>query len=332
MARSGDGGALFINFHNSLSTLICSNSSLNRNQAKENGGAMFITSESYVSTNVQILSCNFSDNMAIYGNGGAAFMSFPTSSSTLSCSSSIFNRNQANENGGSIYISQGGEYVWRNISFSNNLAENGGAVYFDSKQIQNNTHNFSYCQWHNNTANISGGAVYVIQSESQYFFHCHWLKNTANTSAAFLVSNVSHVALVNCTLTCNRVQAILNDLAGTNCIVTSVTSRVFLTNVTIEKSSGSGLCSNQSSISLSGTNTFATNMGYKGGGINLVSESLLHLHSMTELIFEANNATYGGGLYQNNFGTNAIRERHASVPVITSLYFRYIANRNLYSC
>ena len=143
-----------------------------------------------------------------------------------------------------------------------------------------------------------------MQSVSQHFYfsHCHWSKNTADTSAALFVSNVAQVVIVNCTLTRNHVQDIFNHQTGTNCIVNAITSNVLLTSVTVEKNLGSGFCLNQSNISLSDTNTFANNLGYKGGGINLVNDSLVHLNSATKLIFEAINATYGGGLYQSSFG------------------------------
>ena len=88
-------------------------------------------------TNVQILSCDFVDSMAIYGNGGAAFVNFIETSSTytLSCSNSKYNRNQATDNGGAVYVAQGGEYVWRDTSFSENSAKKGGEVYFDAEHI-----------------------------------------------------------------------------------------------------------------------------------------------------------------------------------------------------
>ena len=302
-AKHSKGGSVFTKFMNGSSTLICSNSDLNRNQAAQFGGAVYIIS--HVSTKVEVLGCNFTNNIAKYGNGGAVFIKFMNSLSTLNCSSSNLSKNQATDNGGAIYTSQGGEYVWKDTSFSDNSAKKGGAIYLDPMQIQNTKHNFSFCQWHNNSANISGGAVYLMESASQYFyfFHCHWSNNTANTSVALLVSNVAQVAIINCIVTHNHVRAIFHDKAGTNCIVNAITSNVLLTNVTVEKNLGSGFCLNQSNISLTGANTFANNLGYKGGGINLVSESLLHLHFATKLIFQANKATYGGGLYQNNFGT-----------------------------
>ena len=68
------------------------------NQCARNGGAMYIIS--YVSTINQILGCNFTDNMALIGNNGAVFVNFITSSSTLICSNSNWNRNQAAHNGG----------------------------------------------------------------------------------------------------------------------------------------------------------------------------------------------------------------------------------------
>ena len=135
MAIYHHGGVVFIKFMSGSSTLICYNSNLNRNQATSNGGAVYTISN--VSTQVEILYCKFTDNMAVGGHGGAVFMNLINRFSTQNCSSSYLSRNQATHNGGAIYISQGGKYVWKEISFSENSAEMGRAVYLDTIQTQN---------------------------------------------------------------------------------------------------------------------------------------------------------------------------------------------------
>ena len=137
----GGGGVHYYSSGVAACTLTFINNSFESNAARD-GGAVYILSN--MSTKVEILGCNFTDNMAICGNGGAVFINSINSLITLNCSNSNLSRNQATDNGGAIYITQEGEYIWKEILFSDNFAGKGGAVYLAPMQIQNTKHIFLF--------------------------------------------------------------------------------------------------------------------------------------------------------------------------------------------
>ena len=299
-----------------------------------NGGAVYIIS--YLCTNLTFSDCNFTNNTAVQGNGGAVFVKMDDLSSTLACENSIFNKNRAANKGGAVYITQGGEYLWKWSLFLDNTAEKGGAIYYIPEHTYlGANHDFLDCSWRNNSARNSGGAVSFMSSTSLSFNYCIWSSNNADTSAAIFALNIAKVTVINSVLVRNYVRSILYNQDGTNCIVNVNTSKTLLTNVRVQESTGSGLCSYHSDIQLSGINNFTKNLGYKGGGINLVSTSLLYfLHSESKLIFNANNATYGGGVYQKNFGTTACLfqypKKPTSIEVIFENNYGYITGNSIY--
>ncbi|MFC2138163.1 choice-of-anchor D domain-containing protein, partial [Bacteroidota bacterium] len=111
-----NGGALFINNFNKL---IVSNCDINNNYAQNIGGAIYISSGSFI-----IDSCNINNNSA--NSGGGIFAS--NSSSTYS--NNIISNNSANSGGG-IYENSTSTTIINNIISNNYASSQGGGINFE---------------------------------------------------------------------------------------------------------------------------------------------------------------------------------------------------------
>ena len=152
---NGNGGA--ITFKNVSTNSIFTCDFIN-NTASLNGGAV-----NYRETPKNIIfNANFTNNAAQRGGGVNFFKTFEDV---------IFNgelsENSA-ENGGALAAGYG---TVKDISFNNNHANNGGAVYFAGSGLTVN------CNFTNNSAAHNGGAVYI--SEKGNVVNCSFADNSA---------------------------------------------------------------------------------------------------------------------------------------------------------
>ena len=144
------GGAIY-----SEGELIIDNSSFMLNSAVNNGGAIFVASNS----KLNLSNSELTDNSA--ENGGVVYISPGTIGVALDFNN--INFNIATKNGGGIYSSD--ELLLVGNNFVNNFAENGGAIYlsFDTptNEFLMDNNDFSY----NNASN--GGALYLSSTSKQ---------------------------------------------------------------------------------------------------------------------------------------------------------------------
>ena len=140
--ENGNGGA--ITFKNTSTNSIFTCDFVNNSARLYGGGVNYRETPSNITLN-----CNFINNYAMYGGGVNFFETFENV---------IFNGefiDNTADYGGAIAVSDG---IIENVSFKNNHAKSGGAIYFDGNGIVINS-NFT-----SNTANDAddscGGAIY----------------------------------------------------------------------------------------------------------------------------------------------------------------------------
>jgi len=166
---NGNGGA--ITFKN-VSTNSIFNSDFINNTASLNGGAV-----NYRETPKNIIfNANFLNNTAQRGGGVNFFKTFEDV---------IFNGEfigNSAENGGALAAGYG---TVKDISFNNNHANNGGAVYFAGSGLTVN------CNFTNNSATHNGGAVYI--SEKGNVVNCSFEDNSASHDGGAVYSKFGTV-------------------------------------------------------------------------------------------------------------------------------------------
>ena len=152
---NGNGGA--ITFKNVSANSIFNSDFIN-NTASLNGGAV-----NYRETPKNIIfNANFTNNAAQRGGAVNFFKTFED----VIFNGEIFGNSA--ENGGALAAGYG---TVKDISFKNNHANNGGAVYFAGSGLTVN------CNFTNNSASRNGGAVYI--SEKGNVVNCSFADNSA---------------------------------------------------------------------------------------------------------------------------------------------------------
>ncbi|WP_295112191.1 Ig-like domain repeat protein [uncultured Methanobrevibacter sp.] len=142
-----DGGAINVGAGSSIELIDCI---FLNNTATNNGGAVFINSDSLTSDSL-IKSSTFKDNTA--ANGGSIYVM----SSTLNISASEFTDNIAKSCGGSLFVD--GILHIIQTAFEGNRAYSGGAIYLNDTSKTNST--IENSKFNNCNATVDGGAVYI---------------------------------------------------------------------------------------------------------------------------------------------------------------------------
>ena len=189
---ANDGGAVIItNYH---SFLYLSDSEFKENSAIDSGGAIKLIA-AQVMCKFFIDNCTFIKNYA--QNGGVIYIEIVGQSQTVhSIANSKFSSNNARKNGGAVLIIRKklpAIYVHfvciNNVTFDNNMAENGGALYMNEMYYIT----FINCSLSNNghhASNISkGGAVAIQDVFSISIKTTKFSKNIANIGGALWISS-----------------------------------------------------------------------------------------------------------------------------------------------
>lgn len=177
--RAGfNGGSIWAHGTGTFMTIQILDSTFSNEQAQY-GGAVCVHA-----LKMEIVNCTFTDNIGEYG--GAVF----SSESDVTTMGSIFLNNSAEPMGGGT-----------------NITCTGGAMYCLSESVR-----VYDCQFAGNTAQFSGGAVYIIGSfdaiagGTQDFVNCLMVHNTAGVhGGAFAAMNSAEPYLINSTITDNLV-------------------------------------------------------------------------------------------------------------------------------
>lgn len=183
--------------------LILQNNQFESNYAQGDGGAMLlIFSEEFMeSKEVQIESSIFKNN-SCKASGGAIFLSnYPNSFSDARIQNCLFFQNTALSKGGALYfVSENSYLMFSNLSFNENKASTGGAVY--SKEYPSKItfvkfqHNYALGKSACRTYEGSGGALFVeeysicslINSTENVLFNSNSASNYGGAIAFGIVS------------------------------------------------------------------------------------------------------------------------------------------------
>jgi hypothetical protein len=173
------GGAVYIDgFLSTNSTAIIEgNASFRGNTAYYDGGAVFLSPGNIASTATIAGNASFLGNTANLGNGGAAYISFLSSGSTIGFTAHFggtahFANNSAGGKGGAVAIhsyscsTNCSAIIAGSITFVGNTAEVGGGAYADITDGDAVQLNVEGAEFANNIANAFGGGLVVLAMRS----------------------------------------------------------------------------------------------------------------------------------------------------------------------
>lgn len=135
-------------------------------------GAIFLFS----ANNFSCVDCNFIDNDADTGNGGAVTMGYVDSSSFIGCS---FVNNRAGGRGGAINMLEVKSSSFEGCEFTNNSAVASGGAIFANK---GNGFSARNCNFTNNSCFGSGGAILLDGAYSSSIVNCTFIGNYASSN------------------------------------------------------------------------------------------------------------------------------------------------------
>ena len=191
------GGALYLN--KSSEDSFISNCDFINNTA-DVGGAIYNNN----STDGIVSGCNFIENSALNGDGGAIYMYFAGTTSpywsykdgtAINCN---FIKNSAeNGNGGAIYWSLSEEGSISGCDFEENTAKNGGALYWEGTNCT-----LDDCYFIGNIANGDGGAIYS-SGDTGNFSNSEFIMNSASGNGGAVFNGT----VVNCDFEDNTAMA-----------------------------------------------------------------------------------------------------------------------------
>ena len=260
----GNGGALRMYL---CTTVLISNSHFINNSAVYAGAILCHDGGSFTVTD-----CSFSSNVASHDEGGA----MRVYASHLTLFRSVFDNNSASTKGGAVYVTGTVTANWSN--FTNNRADNGGALYVYAVSTQLSV---SHGYFKNNTAsNGSGGAIF---NDGQ-----------TDTNVSLVDSTFEYNSAASCGVLSIDIyifHSILNLIGST-----------FSYNMAMGQSVGGGVvCVKDASISVINS-TFSHNSAALHAGVMYVDDSVLKVERS---LFISNLAKDNGGvMYTNTSSTN----------------------------
>lgn len=275
-----------------------------KNTAVGQGGAISVST-----SEVSLLgSALFEGNVAVLGGGAIK----GDSSSRIYCRGRniTFQNNRVNGFGGAVYA-QSSDVELEEILFEGNVASNGGAItYFNGFNLHITT-----CEFVNNTASFSSGAVYIDTDTSVLFDgtnHFEWnhapLNGAVSTYTSTNVTFTGENTFYNNTATvgCGGLQ-----LSVSNCTISGMTK--FYSNY---GTYGGGIRGIQSNLTICGNIFFMDNTAdLQGGGLMFVNGTL---NITDQSSFIRNNArTDGSALFATNSivtvsGNTSISDSHSA--------------------
>lgn len=199
-------------------------SSIFYNNSADGGGAIDVPMDSFLYISGH---CNFYDNKAYGGDGGAI-----RCGGYLDITNSSFYNNYARTNGGAIYCETTEMNITSTTFFGDNAGRNGGAVFSTESKLtirntnfsstfaptggsiaatQNASIDISSSYFHQNFASTKAGAVYLLQSFGS-FSSCGFSSNTAPRNGALAFIGAKKIDISGCQFYGNNATAV--DGAG----------------------------------------------------------------------------------------------------------------------
>ena len=258
-ADYGDGGAMYISVQSSNKSLLITECQFIDNTATQGNGGAIALHEPARNTNINpsvITRCQFINNIARNASGGAIFKDGRNTELVIDQNS--FDSNMANAFGGAIYVGGANSSVYvNNSTFKKNIAimESGGAVYSNGQRAN------------------------VILNSSTFHY------NSAFLCGVLSIENYTHFSV-------------------------NLTNSVFTHNTVYGQSVGGGVaCIVNASINII-NNTFKHNRANHHAGVFYIDESQTNVDGSS---FINNSAALDGGVFYTYI--------HASDYIIRSSYF-----------
>ncbi len=164
------GGAIY----NNNCSLIVNDNFFTENLASVTGGAIYNSNSTLTESN-----STYSNNTAFSGNGGAIY----NVGIVNAISTTFYSNNATNGNGGAIYNTKTSNLNGTKNTFTKNSAKWGGAIY----SLGTTTNNYS--TFNQNTASISGGAIYNDANSAINVISTSFENNTVNSGNGGAIYN-----------------------------------------------------------------------------------------------------------------------------------------------
>ena len=269
----------------------------NGNATMYGGGLLISLKEDYKPIIVRLENCLFDQNVAF--SGGAVSIALRDLPVTDVCQNLVpvfainncsFTNNRATDHGGAMYIETYskalyGLEMYRSDFINNSAINSGGGFYstimnYDAICDTSSSLVFDDCKWENNSAKVS--AVIGLHNTQPFRSNVTIVENkiTNNHASSFSFGGETY-----CIMYCNGMNVTLNE-------------SMFLYN------DGSALCIRNSELIVQKMVSFGFNSAYQGGGVFLDDNAWISLAEDSYLVFTANSAIYGGGLYQRSMPSN----------------------------
>ena len=262
------------------------------NSARQFGGSIL----SFNSTIKAIGTIFFVENSAKHAGGGLyirntyfCFIGSPCltyyahlDNSLQLSSHMLFLENSATLMGGALYVNDANYTFYGNISFVNNSARYGGALYIRNSSISLNADRHSsinftsiYVMLTHNLARYKGGAIYLsISANMQMYGNLSLKKNHALSGGGSIFLGYSTLQM------CGSVSLVENNTPA----------------------KGGAIYLFKSTLQMCGTVTFEKNNANIGGAVHAEESNIImgvncsNIHALfTVVVFQLNTATYSGG-------------------------------------
>ena len=270
-----------------------------RHDFAEKGGGMhlhFLHSSYNIQINVH--SCNFTNNTAIYGGGLYVKVSDQSTECNVTVSKSSFLGNQAKLNGGGADFGFGPSLDWNFFSKKN-------LILFDSVLFQDN---FALI---GGAASVFTSSVVIDEINSIKIFSCNFIHNSAIEGAAMYIKPAFtmeskmisitlglQVTIGNVVFLQNFLQIATEEYTENGVLMTTEVTVIFQEMITFVNNSATALYAASALLKFDpySTITFLSNSGVKGGAVLLAEESRMQIENNTHFEFVNNSASYGGAI------------------------------------
>lgn len=256
-------------------------------------GRIFYINNDYLSVSLILKNIKFINANTPRGDGGAIRMSNWHNASITNCS---FINNTCGDNGGAIYGANCGGSTITNCLFENNTSNRssggGGAICFYQCYCP-----IIDCNFTNNQANASGGAIDWSYSKNSTIINCKFTDNVANASGGAIGWwQSSDFYISNCDF--------INNMANyAGAVYGSYGGELTACNFEGNKAMNGGAVVGEGSGVVNNCN-FTNNVADEAGGA--VNWRWWGAPNITDCLFEKNSAPKGGAIYLNKSSENTL--------------------------
>ena len=278
------GGTFAVVLFSELTVKDCE---LANNTAHFDGGAVYVSNNSYAFTDRS----QFSLNKAKTARGGAIFLIGLTYATISNCD---FHENSATQNGGAIYLNLGSKLLLMQTTSYNNNADMGGAIYTEANakaRIEEST-------FIGNTASSFGGTLFLFESDYIVITNTQIFESLADTGIVYILESTVQTENVTIKNNFGSVYVINSEfhLLGNTSFENNFPKDANEVETDILKlNEGGAINSFRGDIIIIGTSNFHNNTAENGAAIHAISSNILVNKTVT---ITNNTARYnGGGLY-----------------------------------